>query len=555
MPNTRLMQYELPKEMINLRKELHKSSFLCLFSTFMFNTKKFLLIFSLLFAAFLHLNVSANDYNNIVIKSDASFDSIASAYSGDLAIKGESNNLKIFLPMQIILNGDLYIDNVTLSGECTIYACGFNLYIGEGVTSDSRLNVYGGGNGVNVASTNVELYGGLYKSIYGGGNNSSVVGDTHLVVGGNVNLNDGINDGDSESLSPCYIYGGCFNGSVGNSSNITFEGNAVSRYIYGAGNGNTGNVKETYININGGKVMNVYAGSAGIKLTNCNAHVTMTDGIVESIFGASAMNDFDGNTCVSLLGGEVTRRVYTGCYNDWNYSWKSSYSVNGNTCLIIGPNVRLNTKKGLSLSNQINVGVFAGSRLAKNVETNEINTVLFIDDCYSSHKNTLGEKSIMFTVFYSNAKYIADCGSGGTVYAGSNSGEILCVPKFGNFLNVNGNAKTENNVLLSESQTDVIKFIPDFSIDSASLKSDGYVEVNVTSRNVFDADQPEIFDSITDINNRTVAIYSCNADKDTSVISAYVGDTDLSEFIVKVYVLDKRLRPLCESCSYSFELT
>ena len=122
-------------------------------------------------------------------------------------------------------------------------------------------------------------------------------------------------------------------------------------------------------------------------------------------------------------------------------------------------------------------------------------------------------------------------------------------------MNVNGNAKTENNVLLSESQTDVIKFIPDFSIDSASLKSDGYVEVNVTSRNVFDVDQPEIFVSITDINNRTVAIYSFNADKDTSVISAYVGDMDLSEFIVKVYVLDKRLRPLCESCSYSFELT
>lgn len=494
----------------------------------------------------LSVYVVADESYSIIITCDTSFDAIVSQYRGDMFIRGESKEVKLFLPSQMELEYDLMIENLTLSGECTIYAAGYHLYIEDNVTSESRLNVYGGGNGIDVECTNVELYGGKYKSIYGGGYNSSITEDTNLVVGGNVNSGDDIDDTNIETWSPCYIYGGCYNGFVGGSTNVFFDGNAVARYIYGAGSGNADNVKDTNIILSGGKVMNVYGGAPEIVLTGCNTNITMLGGIAESIFGGSSLNNIVGNTQVVLLGGEVTRRVYSGCYNDWEYRWKSSYYVNGNTCLIIGPSVLLNTKKDLAIKNQVNIGVFSGSRIGEDHD-DEINTVLYIEDSFSLQSSKIGEKSALSIVFHSYADFIADCSTGGYVLPGESSGEIFCVPFFGNYLTVNGNIHMKDIVSLSQTQTTNVDFMHDFAIEAVSVTEDNHINMTVTCNNVYNAEEPVIIVSVINPNNKTEMIFMhkpvhCTFDLDLELKKVYSQG-----MTVKVLIIDRNLSPLCEA--------
>jgi hypothetical protein len=84
-------------------------------------------------------------------------------------------------------------------------------------------------------------------------------------------------------------------------------------------------------------------------------------------------------------------------------TWSSSNHVTGTTNLVIGPNVKLNTKDGLSSDNSINVGVFSGSRM-ESQKDDEQNSLIFIDGSYSTHSQYIGEKSTYIVV--SLSKYL-----------------------------------------------------------------------------------------------------------------------------------------------------
>ena len=293
-------------------------------------------------------------------------------------------------------------------GASTIYANGYKFETSESITSIDRLNVYGGkksaGNG---GDTNVILLGGLYQNIYGGGNGGMINGNTNVVLGGNANAGDGINDGAS-NISPCMVYGGGENGTVSGKTNVTLKGNAVAKYLVGAGTGTNGTAKDTNIFIEGGKVMNVYAGSRSVTLPSGTVtHITMTGGLAEALFGGCEGVALTGHTYINLLGGEVSRRVYTGCYNDAKegigffeikLTYQSDRYVTGTTTLAISPNAKVNTKTGLSGTNILNVGVFSGSRTA-NQHDAEQNTIIFLDGCYSAFKNKIGEKGGIATKY------------------------------------------------------------------------------------------------------------------------------------------------------------
>ncbi len=495
------------------------------------------------------LTVFAVDNSEIILKSDSSFNSVYSGNSGSITIKGENSGIKLSLPSEIILSSDIIITNLTLSGESTIYANGYHLYIDETVTSDSRLSVYGGAKGGSVESTSIELYGGLYKTVYAGGYNGTVTGNTNLIFGGDSNSGDGINDQNTSTLSPCYIYGGGNNGQVLGSTNVTLDGKAVARYIFGAGTGTNGTAVNTNIVINGGKVMNVYGGASSTMLTSCDTNIIMTGGMAESVFGGSSQNNFEGNTYVTLLGGEVTRRVYTGCYNDWSVTWKSSYFVNGTTNLIIGANVKLNTQNGLALQNQTNVGVFAGSRLGNKGNTNEINTIIFIDDCYSVQKNKIGENSSFSWLFYSHAKYSVDCGEGGEIKIGESEGEIICRPDFGKYLSVNGVVSEQFGVKLSESQVTAVDFFDNFAINSVEVSEAGNntknVNINITHKNVFEAKSPMLIVSLKNSAGRIIGIYTARIEKDD--YSFVIDTTEKETDAIEVFIIDASLSPLCSS--------
>ncbi len=505
-----------------------------------------LFIISIFFCLF----VSASDYSEVVLYNDSTYNDIISNNKTPLNISGHNSEIKLSLPTVVRLENDTMIDNLVLSGECTIYACGYNLYIGENVTSDSRLTVYGGSDSFAVENTNVELCGGLYKAVYGGGLNYSVRGNTKIIFGGNCNKGDDINDQNTTTWSPCYIYGGGNNGSVSGSTYIYLEDNAVARYIFGAGVGSGGTAVDTNIVINGGKVMNVYGGTTNTELSGCNTHITMNGGKAEAIFGGSSQKGMTGNTYVTLLGGEVTRRVYTGCYNDWSLWWKTSYYVTGTTNLIIGPSMNLNTKNGLASQNQTNVGVFAGSRLGNNGNANEINTVVFLDDCYSSKKNSIGDKSGWSIVFYSNADYTVDCGKGGIISFDKSSGKLVFTPDFGNYMTVDGVFFDNYIVDFSSSKVTTIDFPMNFgvtSVDVSTSANNGNITAFVCCENKFASVSPRIFVSLVNSNNKTIAIYSKPLIQGTTEYSFASDISDFSDIDINFFIVNNKFVPLCPS--------
>ena len=233
--------------------------------------------------------------------------------TGSFTIKGNTPLVNLALPAEISISCNLCIDNITLVNKSTIYANGFKFKIGPDVSSaDSanRLTVYGGKKNADyIGNTNLELLGGKYQAIYGGCNGGTVTGNTNVIFGGNSNIGEGIDDGNSTTLSPCYVYGGSNNAPVIGKTNVTLEENAVTKALVGAGKGTNGTAQDTNIYINGGKAAHVYGGSLNTELTDCDTHITMTGGLVEGIFGGSSSKNLKGNTYVTILGGDISRRV------------------------------------------------------------------------------------------------------------------------------------------------------------------------------------------------------------------------------------------------------
>lgn len=387
---------------------------------------------------------------DITLLNDMAY-SPASSSVGAVNIKGKTATVKLTLPSSVSLNGDTTFKNLTLSGASTIYASGKKLVIDSDVTSDSRLTVYGGLNGAALTgNTYIELLGGQYSTVYGGGYAGSVSGDTTVIFGGNANPSDQPTDNGSS----CKVYGGSNNAVVSGKANVYLRGNAVTQYVVGAGSGTNGRVKNINVYIEGGKAMNVYGGSLGTALdAGTQINVTMTGGAVEAIFGACNGTSMTGDVTVTLLGGEVTRRVYSGCYNNadnkiFKYEYTTSYYVNGTTLLVIGPDARLVT------GSDLNRGIFAGSRIAKQ-NASENNTLAFINGSYSAHGSKIGEKGGLYTSYFKSfANYTVKLGSGGTVETAKTAGKLVIKPNEG-YIGKIGSSYYDNEAASLSSTTEV----------------------------------------------------------------------------------------------------
>ena len=159
----------------------------------------------------------------IILLDDITFS--GSDLPGDITIKGTTSNVVLTLGEKVNLTDSLKLDNLKLAAETTttFYANGFDFEITDTVTSEKRLNVYGGGNRKSVENTNITLNGGLYNLIYGGCELATVKGNTNVTVGGNVNAGDGIDDGNTSTLSPCRIFGGSYNSPVNGTTTINLQ--------------------------------------------------------------------------------------------------------------------------------------------------------------------------------------------------------------------------------------------------------------------------------------------------------------------------------------------
>lgn len=348
--------------------------------------------------------------------------------------------------------------NITLDFQDSTVFCagGKNVVIEETVTFTNRIKAFGGGNGATVASTDLTLLGGKYYSIYAGGHGGSVTGNAKVTIGGNVNAGDSIDDS-SSNTSPCRIYGGSYSGTVGGSTEINFGGNAVSYCIVGVGNlvGDTVG-GDIVINITGGKVMNVYGG-AGLDSkapVNNDTHIYMTGGLAESLFGGCQAADMTGNTLIYVGGtADVSRRIYGGCYNDWPGS--TTYHVNGSTTVIVDNGCAIGSKTELSSGNQLNMGLFAGSRMNDNA-AGEVSTLIFLNDSYSTYSSKIGDISGWSSTFKSHHDYIVKANSGGSVTNSGTPGVITLQPSTGNMAVIGSELYLSGETYtLSAAETDV----------------------------------------------------------------------------------------------------
>lgn len=263
-----------------------------------------------------------------------------------------------------------------------IYANGSELKINDDVMVSGNPRLYGGGT-TTVKSTSMEIYSGSYQYIYGGGKNADVLGNTRLIVGGNVNSELDAADHNGG----VYIVGGSESGVVFGDTNLTVGGNAKATYIIGAGINSSSDVRgKTNVNINGGAFMGAYAGSKNGKCKN--TELTLSGGTIEQIFGGNENASMTGNTSLKILGGTVTRRIYGGCYNNLTDSgqWQTQYHVSGNTTVFLSSNA--NIKFG-SLNDR---GIFACSRYESHFD-DENSTVIYEDStARSKFSDLLGQQ-------------------------------------------------------------------------------------------------------------------------------------------------------------------
>ena len=221
----------------------------------------------------------------------------------DLFIHSRDVGLIHYESIPFEFNGPVIIDNVKLVGHGSttsqdvngIYASGYDLIIGTGITYEGNVQVYGGtydgswGGGDN--NTDVRIFSGTYSNIIGGSANNqsrnidetyvciagstsvvesviggsigysddssqnsvkSVVGETNIiVVSGNIDSN-GYNQNNSELIDGDFstVIGGSRYGYVG-TSNVEISGDAVVFSVQGGGRQATTKTDTTNVTISG----------------------------------------------------------------------------------------------------------------------------------------------------------------------------------------------------------------------------------------------------------------------------------------------------------------
>ena len=308
------------------------------------------------------------------------------------------------------LSAALSFDNITLNlkSGSALYANGYKLVIGSNVTLTNEITLYGGSNGGNLyGNTDITVLAGSYTAIYGGSKGGYIDGNTRVEVGGSVNSKLDVADHDGGK----YIYGGGNSTNITGSTTLIFGGNAKATHLFGGSHGGNAKIgKGTYAYVNGGQSMSIYAASNGVD-TKSNATLIMTAGTIQQVFGGSQSSNLTGNVDLQLLGGKVTRRVYGGCYNNYDSGWKSSYGVKGTIVLTLGGSINISldardpSKANLKYPDR---SIYARSRQATAFD-GETGILVFANSTtYNSYKGKLGaqDDGILYSAANANMKEI-----------------------------------------------------------------------------------------------------------------------------------------------------
>lgn len=328
------------------------------------------------------------------------------------------------------------------------YAAGNRFKIADDVKADDNAEVviYGGANGSSVKNTNVTVLAGTYEGIYGGGvgangtvtentrvivgscnifnktsthtrrihgggKRATVQGNTYVEIGADFNADLGSDYTNSSMYST--VYGGGFGESSGSATvqgntYVVVKGNARINYVFGAG-GPLSTVDGTSrVVFESGYAKSVYGG-ANSTGTNSHTSVKMTGGKVEQIFGGNEAGTA-GNADVQVLGGTVTRRIYGGCYNEYDSGWLSSKSVDGYSSVTIGTDAIISDR----YDRQGDTSICATSRLQANAtDAGEIGVMVLNPGVSSSAVGSTMSSYTAANYLYTN--FLVNVGEGGSV--------------------------------------------------------------------------------------------------------------------------------------------
>lgn len=301
----------------------------------------------------------------------------------------------------VTLGDHITFDDITLTfTESTyVYAGGYKVTMGSGVTMTNPIKIFGGKNGGTVASTNLTLLAGTYTAIYGGSHKGNVTGSTYLYVGGNVNPGA---DASSHSHDYC-IYGGSYiasgsTGSIGGTAYTVFTGSAKANYIYGGSYGASTISGGTNLTVSGGSVMSVYGANRSGSF-NGDVKLLISGGTMEQVFGGSEGGAVTGDVALDITGGTITRRVYGGCYNEvdvgiFSETWNSSYYVTGKIVLTLHSGASITFSSSSS-----DRAIYAHSRQAT-LSSTEMSHLVYADStAYANYNGKVGaQDSIMKSV-------------------------------------------------------------------------------------------------------------------------------------------------------------
>ena len=293
----------------------------------------------------------------------------------------------------IVINDSVNFYNINLlvNSATNVYANGNSVTIGENVvwTGSPTLELHGGGMaGTTVASTDLTVLSGTYKSIFGGSKSGTVLGDTNLFVGGTVNSDVD----ETDHAIDCFVFGGGNGDTIKGSTNVTFGGNAKVVYLFGgSNNANASIANGSNLNVTGGKGMSAYAGNRNVDAKS-GANAVITGGTFEQVFGGNERASMTGDVDMRVMGGTITRRVYGGCYNDTSgLSFSTSYYVNGEISLTIG-----NATIDFS-SSEADRSIYARSRYSNDVENTQL--VFANETAYNTYKNKLAAQDSTMKFF------------------------------------------------------------------------------------------------------------------------------------------------------------
>ena len=310
---------------------------------------------------------------------------------------------------RLCINDGAYFTNMTLkllsTSANSVHAEGNPVTIAEDVVVEGVKEIYGGSRFSEVQSTDLKLYAGTYEKIFGGSYEKTVLGDTHVTVGGSVN--QGIADTTkwSNHEHVYMLYGAGDKGSVAGDTYVTVEEGASFIYVYGGGRSAGSEVSGSTNVVFSGNAMSVYGGS--YQGTNGDVSVKILEGTVQQVFGGCEDASMTGDVNISVLGGEVSRRIYGGCYNECVLSWKTKYSVTGCISVEIGGNANLSLK-----STDPDKGINAVSRYESAI-AGECGILIFNDGTYDANKNKIGSTS--FSGNFQKYNYLVNAAAGGKV--------------------------------------------------------------------------------------------------------------------------------------------